>query len=750
MTRSLKLTFVGCLMVALSACHTLTDFADPPPDEDTPQSDALDADDTNDQEADDADPLEVDETELPPVCPSITCDADRLCHDFACDGVLYYCTQSTGSWAWHTDDKCDDNSVCTDNDRCNAGTCSGTALECSDAGCCDGLCVEGFGCTKVPGVCEDSIDTCGLETLVVGLTCVGCTASAELSSCQTGGTFTCSNDDHTLCAVQSCNGQPYYCTERDGQWQWRSESICDDGDLCTYGDACFSGTCAGTRITCESSGCLESECNGSATCTEGPRCSASGCCEAGCSPSEQCLTTPGPCPDLCTETTLSTGRTCLGCGQNNAHGNCSEGDTLACAPEQACLTQRCGDVEYQCLLNGSTWLWREPCAVDELCKNTLGICAVQSCAQAPDLTHCQRIDEPDRAYDICAASECQSPGCGVGTCNAPRGAFPQSDTNQRTCYDDTTALTACPSTGNYRGQDAHFGWDVINNANTRYRRDLTVPNQPVVEDLLTGLFWQGCANGMTGATCQGSATHAAWSDHFPLCESLVWGGFRDWRMPNDFELESLVDYGHPSGPMIDPVAFPSTPAAFFHTSSTRPANPGQSWQVSFGSGFVEGGFKTNERPTRCVRGQIPVVAARFQTNTTMPSQPVVVDLVTGLHWQGCSAGLSGSDCANGNALRGTWQTALTTCSALSWGGQTGWRLPNVKELRSIVDNRSSTASFFSDFFPRTMVASNQQYWSSTTISGTPSRAWCVDFQIGSTRSLIKSNTETFVRCVRSP
>jgi hypothetical protein len=53
---------------------------------------------------------------------------------------------------------------------------------------------------------------------------------------------------------------------------------------------------------------------------------------------------------------------------------------------------------------------------------------------------------------------------------------------------------------------------------------------------------------------------------------------------------------------------------------------------------------------------------------------VVNDTKTGLMWQ---------DDAVGSTM--TWANAITTCESLTLGGYSDWRLPNIRELKSIVD-----------------------------------------------------------------
>jgi hypothetical protein len=89
---------------------------------------------------------------------------------------------------------------------------------------------------------------CGTTTLSTGLSCLGCGANNANGVCGNGTNYTCNaaND----CDVVSCGGSVYFCTNAGGIWEWRLSSVCDDGDLCTFGDICGGGTCSGTMIAC--------------------------------------------------------------------------------------------------------------------------------------------------------------------------------------------------------------------------------------------------------------------------------------------------------------------------------------------------------------------------------------------------------------------------------------------------------------------------------------------------------------------
>lgn len=96
----------------------------------------------------------------------------------------------------------------------------------------------------------------------------------------------------------------------------------------------------------------------------------------------------------------------------------------------------------------------------------------------------------------------------------------------------------------------------------------------------------------------------------------------------------------------------------------------------------------------------------------------VTDSRTGLVWQRCSAGQtwSGSTCT-GTASTFTHEGALVYAQS-----QSGWRLPNVKELSSIADKTKSNPAIDSTAFPATV---SDWYWTSSPYVGSANFVWVV-------------------------
>jgi hypothetical protein len=110
----------------------------------------------------------------------------------------------------------------------------------------------------------------------------------------------------------------------------------------------------------------------------------------------------------------------------------------------------------------------------------------------------------------------------------------------------------------------------------------------------------------------------------------------------------------------------------------------------------------------------------------------VTDTRTGLVWKKCSEGQTydsgGNTCsASDDATTHPWSEALTLAEAHSFAGHDDWRLPNLKELRSLVEECRSEPSINDDLFPDTP---DSAFWSGSPSADVGSFAWVVHFQSG--------------------
>jgi len=127
-------------------------------------------------------------------------------------------------------------------------------------------------------------------------------------------------------------------------------------------------------------------------------------------------------------------------------------------------------------------------------------------------------------------------------------------------------------------------------------------------------------------------------------------------------------------------------------------------------------------------------------------QPIVLDPATGLTWQGCAAGQSGSTCS-GTAVTYNWIPAVLYCDDLAWGGYDDWYLPDIYELHSIAAFTTAIPAIDFAAFPSTPAGSYPPTLSSTVCPNYPESSMSIAFYDGAVGAHIWS-WWGHVRCVR--
>ena len=102
----------------------------------------------------------------------------------------------------------------------------------------------------------------------------------------------------------------------------------------------------------------------------------------------------------------------------------------------------------------------------------------------------------------------------------------------------------------------------------------------------------------------------------------------------------------------------------------------------------------------------------------------VKDKETGLIWQRCSLGQtwSGTSCT-GKTTEYEWKAALQAAKKMG----SGWRMPNVTELSSLLELACYFPAINKDFFPDTI---HGMFWSSSPNAYRSNHVWCVSFYNG--------------------
>jgi hypothetical protein len=250
-----------------------------------------------------------------------------------------------------------------------------------------------------------------------------------------------------------------------------------------------------------------------------------------------------------------------------------------------------------------------------------------------------------------------------------------------------------------------------------------------VYDNVSRLMWEaktndgGIHDGERGWVNKGYRGHqddAAWLVKTTNAEALC--GLTHWRLPDALELHSLVDYGvgagggsHPA--FADPVFFPHVARWYHWTSVSWRTYPEYAWPVDFFNGEVEVKKRNENAAVLLVQGKPGVPPSHPPAPAKerfIPSADgtEVTDTLTGLIWQRCAEGMTWNSAAqtcDGDELGFYWLEALDYAKAHRAGG---WRLPNIKELRSLVDYETPAPAIDHVAFPNTHGYIG--YYSSTT------------------------------------
>lgn len=350
-------------------------------------------------------------------------------------------------------------------------------------------------------------------------------------------------------------------------------------------------------------------------------------------------------------------------------------------------------------------------------------------------------DKPaDQSVNITADQTASATG--TYTASTVSLTYPIADTGQDSCS-DADGLISYPSSG-----EAFYGQDAQHNGYQFSYRD---NGDGTVSDLVTGLVWQQTADA-DGDSDIDADDKLTYSGSQSYCANLSLAGHTDWRLPTIKELYSLIDFrgtdcSSYSGtdtsvltPFIDNTVFDynwgDTDAGeriidSQYASNTlyvhNTANDGGStmFGVNFADGRIKGyglsiGGQDKTFFCMCVRENTDYGVNDFTDN----SDGTITDNATGLMW---------AQNDNGSALN--WEQALAWVeqqNAVNYLGYNDWRMPNAKELQSIVDytrSPSTTNSAAIDpLFNATAVtneagaADYPYYWSSTTHMGYPSNA----------------------------
>lgn len=290
------------------------------------------------------------------------------------------------------------------------------------------------------------------------------------------------------------------------------------------------------------------------------------------------------------------------------------------------------------------------------------------------------------------------------------------DTGLEKYFSDSATLSKVSVGEDFYGQDANYDG---------YQPSYTNNGDGTITDNVTGLMWQ-----------KDMDEKMSYSDAVNYADNSKLGGYDDWRIPTIKELFSLIDYSGRGGGEKADIPFINT--EYFDqplgdTSIGEREIDAQVWSdtayvgttmrgdaTRFGVNFVDGRIKgysqkdpktkkDNKMYFRLVRGNTQYGKNIFVDN----GDGTISDLATGLMWQSSDDGKTRD-----------WKEALAYAESLKLAGYDDWRLPNAKELQSIVDYTRSVQTTNSPAIDKAFTLTKFKdakgdenygfYWSGTT------------------------------------
>ncbi|WP_308984294.1 DUF1566 domain-containing protein [Thalassobacterium sedimentorum] len=315
--------------------------------------------------------------------------------------------------------------------------------------------------------------------------------------------------------------------------------------------------------------------------------------------------------------------------------------------------------------------------------------------------------------------------------------YPIVDTAQNQAYDTASEIELPQLGAAFYGQDAQY-----QNQEPSYQDN----GDGTVSDRVTGLMWT-----------QDPGEKMSYKDALRNAETCRVGGYDDWRLPTIKELYSLIQLNgidpDPRSqselglrPFIDESVFKFNYGkaenderiidSQFASSTKYVSTTMRGAETLFGVNFADGrikGYGLQDPRGRgdktffvlYVRGNHDYGINRFIDN----GDGTITDEATGLTWM-----------QSDSKVGMNWPSALEYAENLEFAGHSDWRLPNAKELQSIIDYTRSPDTTHSaaidPIFEATPIINEggetdfAHYWTSSTHAGARSSATAVYFAFG--------------------
>jgi len=318
--------------------------------------------------------------------------------------------------------------------------------------------------------------------------------------------------------------------------------------------------------------------------------------------------------------------------------------------------------------------------------------------------------------------------------------FTDTGISANQCYAaGSDALVSCASAGAIAlssMQDGMAGRDAVANVDSLdglLGFSYSAVGTSCIQDKVTGLIWQNASATLNYVIAAATNPIQQAFDSVAVANAAALCGFSDWRLPYVAELQGLLHYGA-TNIAVDMNWLGQTKGTGYLSGSPYFTANREYWTVDFAQGKTGSGAGITglSYELRLVRG-VPAAGAL----TPSADGTEVTDSRTGLIWQRCTVGQSwnGSTCV-GPISQYSHELALAFAKA-------PWRVPNVKELSSLVGGSLGMAIDGSVF----VATQPAGYWTSTPDVRNPAAAWGVSFSDGSASPLPRSSY-LYLRLVR--
>jgi len=309
--------------------------------------------------------------------------------------------------------------------------------------------------------------------------------------------------------------------------------------------------------------------------------------------------------------------------------------------------------------------------------------------------------------------------------------YPIVETNQTTFYNNSSEISSPTSGQAFYGQDANYTGNTPNYVDN---------GDGTVTDLVTGLMWQQSAD-LNGDGTINASDKLTYDQAVAKVSGFNLAGYTDWRLPSIKEAYSLIQFkgedvsgytgttGEGIEPFIDAKYFGfgygdvSAGERLLEgqmATSTKYVTTTNGEETMFGVNFVDGRIKGYGLETSFTGGPKVFYVMYVRGNSTYGinnfvdnGNGTITDKATGLMWM-----------QNDSGEGLLWENALSYAENFKYAGNSDWRLPNAKELQSLIDyTRSPVTTNSAAIDPKfncTSITNEAEqtdypcYWSSTT------------------------------------